>query len=86
MNKAALANENELKSLLDLLSRLEAAKIHFTLARNQEDAVSVEVVVPGQRWEIDCYSDGKIDVEIFRSDGAIRDASAIDELFHDFSD
>jgi hypothetical protein len=86
MNKAAVINENELKSLLDLFNRLESAKIHFTLARNQEDAVTVEVAVPGQRWEIDCYSDGRIDVEVFRSDGTIRDATAIDELFRDFSD
>jgi hypothetical protein len=74
------------RGLLELLGRLEAAKIHFTLARNQEDAITVEVAVPGQRWEIDCHSDGRIDVEIFKSDGAIRDASAIDELLHNFSD
>ncbi|HVA45101.1 MAG TPA: hypothetical protein VNH11_01835 [Pirellulales bacterium] len=86
MNKSVVIHENELKGVLELLGRLEAAKIHFTLARNQEDAITVEVAVPGQRWEIDCYSNGMLQVEIFKSDGSIRDASAIDELFQDFSD
>jgi hypothetical protein len=86
MNRATVIKQNEFKSLLDLLSRLETAKIHFTRARNQEDAITVEVAVPGQRWEIDCYADGRMDVEVFKSDGAVRDASAIDELFQSFSD
>lgn len=86
MNKPAVLNERDLVGLLELLSRLEAAKIHFTLARNQEDAITIEVAVPGQRWEIDCYVNGKTEVEIFKSEGTVRDASAIDELFHDFSD
>jgi hypothetical protein len=85
MNKAVLP-DRDLRALLELLSRLEAAKIHFTLVRNQEDAITIEVAVPGQRWEIDCYGNGKMEVEIFKSDGAIRDASAIDELLHNFSD
>lgn len=86
MNKPAILNEHDLGGLLDLLRRLEAAKIHFTLARNQEDAITIEVAVPGQRWEIDFYGDGRTDVEVFKSDGAIRDASAIDKLLRDFSD
>jgi hypothetical protein len=86
MNDNLLLSDNELKRILELLNRLDAAKIHFRLARNQEEAISIEVAVPGQRWEIDCYANGRIDVEVFKSDGSIRDASAIDELFRDFSD
>lgn len=86
MNKPAVLNDRDLQDVLELLGRLEAAKIHFTLARHQEDAITIEVVVPGQRWEIDCYGNGKMDIEIFKSDGAIRDASAIEELLQAFSD
>ena len=86
MNKASVINENELKGLLELLNRLEAAKIHFTLSRNQEDAITIDVAVPGQRWEIDCHLNGKMEVEVFKSDGTILDASAIDDLFNNFSD
>lgn len=86
MSKPAVISDHELNGLLELLSRLEAAKIHFTLARHREDAITIEVAVPGQRWEIDCFGNGRMDIEVFRSDGAIRDASAMDELFHNFSD
>ena len=86
MNAKSPVSENLLQSVLDLLNRLEKAKIHYKLTHSQDDAISINVVVPGQRWEIDCYSNGRADVEIFKSDGSIRDASAIDELFRDFSD
>lgn len=86
MTKRALLNDPDLAGLLELLGRLESAKIHFTLTRNREDAVTIEVAVPGQRWEIDCCDNGRVDVEVFKSDGLIRDASAIEELFRDFSD
>lgn len=79
-------NENELRSFLELLNRLEAGKINFKLARNQEDAIAIEVAVPGQRWENDCYANGAIDVEVFKSDGTIHSAAALEELFREFSD
>jgi hypothetical protein len=78
--------ENLLKKVLELLNRLENAKIYYKLAHNQEDAISIEVAVPGQRWEIDCYWNGVTDVEIFKSDGTILDATAVDQLLRDFSD
>lgn len=85
MSKQAVVNDRDLKGLLELLGRLETAKIQFTLARHQEDAITIDVAVPGQRWEINCYGNGRMEVEVFKSDGTIRDASAIDELLHDFS-
>jgi hypothetical protein len=51
----------------------------------KEDAITIEVAVPGQRWEIDCYPDGNIEVEVFKSDGSIRGRNDIDELLRDFA-
>jgi hypothetical protein len=79
-------SENLLAKVLELLNRLEQAKIHYKLAHNQEDAISIEIAVPGQRWEIDCYANGITDVEIFRSDGSIHDETALEELLHSFAD
>jgi hypothetical protein len=79
-------NGTELEKILALLKRLQEARIFYTLAHNQEDAISIQVVVPGQRWEIDCHVNGTVDVEIFKSDGVIHDSTAIDRLFRDFSD
>jgi hypothetical protein len=86
MSRNSVTTENLLKDVLDLLKRLDEAKIHYRVAHNQEDAITVEVAVPGQRWEIDCYGNGATEVEIFRSDGSIKDGSAIEQLFRDFSD
>src|SRR5439155_19252181 len=77
-------SDNLLK-VLGLLNRLEQAKIHYNLAHNQEDAITIEVAVPGQRWEIDCYSNGTRAVEIFKSNGTIGDKTAIDQLLRDFA-
>lgn len=73
--------------LSQLLARLRAAGLYYTLRDTREDAVvSVDVSVPGARWEIDFLSDGTIDVEIFRSDGAIHDECKLEELFQQFTD
>lgn len=73
-------------TILELLKRLEEARIFYTLAHNQEDAISIQVVVPGQLWEIDYHANGDVDVEIFKSDGSIYHSEAIEQLFRDFSD
>jgi hypothetical protein len=72
--------------LLHLLDRLDKAHIHYTLMRSRHDAISVAVVVPGQRWEIDVLADGEVNVEVFRSDGAIYEEPKLEDLFRDFSD
>ncbi len=73
-------------NLSSFLTRLEAAKISFQVARNRYDAVSVVVAVPGQRWEVDFLDDGDIEVERFVSSGQIDDESALDELFAKFTE
>lgn len=73
--------------LLSFLTRLAQAKIHFKLAYNRDDGITVEIAVPGERWEVDFLVDGTIDVERFRSTGEVEDgAEAIEELFRTFSD
>ena len=79
-------SESLLDKVLELLNRLERAKIHYKLAHHQEDAITIEIAVPGQRCQIDCYSNGTTDVEIFRSDGSIRDKTALNELLEGFSE
>jgi hypothetical protein len=79
-------SSNSFEKLLDLLDRLDKANIYYTLAHSQQDAITVKVDVPGQRWEIDYYSNGTIDVEVLKSDGSIRHEDAIEELLRKFSD
>ena len=77
---------DKLDNMLDLLRRLDKAKIYFTLLRVRDEAIMVMAHVPGERWEIEYMEDGTIMVEVFRSDGEIRGQKALDQLFSEFSD
>ncbi len=79
-------NQDRFARILAFLHQLEDAKIHFSLDRYREDAISVHIDVPGERWEVDFLDDGSVDVERFKSDGEIYDEAAFEELFSKFSD
>jgi hypothetical protein len=66
--------------LLGFLRRLTEARIPYTLRHSRDDAVMVEVVVPGERWEVDFLEDGDVDVEVFRSSGVTAADGLIDRL------
>jgi hypothetical protein len=51
--------------LYTLLQDLESASIHFTLARDREDTVRVNVTLVGERVEIDVFDDGHMEVSRF---------------------
>jgi hypothetical protein len=72
--------------LAALLRRLDAARIAYRLERVRDDAIAIEVAVPGERWEIEWFESGEVEVEIFRSSGEILDARALTELFARFAD
>ena len=69
-----------------LLKEIEAAKIHYRLARHDGETITIEAVVPGQRWEIQVFEDGKVQAEIFSSSGSIVDENAIRRLINQFAD
>ena len=66
--------------LLAFLRRLEEHQIHYRLNKVR-DAIMVEVAIPGQRWEVEFFPDGSIEVEEFITTGTIEDASVLDALF-----
>ena|SRR5712691_4594919 len=71
--------------LLDLLERLETAKISYDLEHSREDALMVRLVVPGEYWEIEFLKDGEIEIERYRSNGHIYDESMLEKLFAKYS-
>ncbi len=73
------------KKLFGFLSELEAKKIHYKLNKVRE-AVMVEVTVPGERWEVEFFADGNVEIEKFVSCGEIFGESEIKTLFERFSD
>ena len=66
--------------LLDFLSKLEEHDIYYRL--NQvRDAILVEIAIPGERWEVEFFRDGSVEVERFITSGKIEGTSVLDSLF-----
>ncbi|MGN6609341.1 MAG: hypothetical protein ACTHMS_20305 [Jatrophihabitans sp.] len=65
--------------LLDLLNRLDAARIWYRLHHSRPDTVMIDVAVPGWRWEIEFASDGSVAVERYRSIAGVEDDPALVE-------
>jgi hypothetical protein len=58
--------------LFKLLDELDAAHIHYALARYQPDSVMVTITLIGQRVEAAVFSDGHIEVSQFTGKEAIE--------------
>lgn len=74
-----------MKEFLDFLERLEARNIYYLIDRIR-DSVLVQIAVPGQRWEVEFFADGSIQVEKFMSEGIIYDEKELNTLFSEHSD
>jgi hypothetical protein len=72
--------------LYTLLQQLDEAGIHYTLARVRDDTVMILATVPGRRYEIEVFSDGTLEVEVFGGTGNIKGQEAVDELLENYSD
>lgn len=77
------------KRFVELLDQLREAKIAFKLGQIRDDALLIEVAVPGERWEIEFLDYGdevQVEIERFVSNGHIDDETALTELFAKYSD
>jgi len=74
-----------MNKLIDFLNELEDKKIHFKLAKYNEEYIMVEITVPGERWEVE-FSPDDVRIEKFKSDGTLFDESELKDLFVRFSD
>jgi hypothetical protein len=71
MKRPTHQTAHSLQQLLDFLCKLESLKLHFVLEHNRAEAVMVLIAVPGERWEIEFFADGSIEVEIFDGSGGV---------------
>jgi len=69
-----------------LLHQLERARIHYSLARVRDDAIMICATVPGRRYEIEVFSDGRVEVEVFGGEGRIGGQELLDNLIANYSD
>lgn len=82
-----MSTEDRFEQLLDFLEQLEEAHIYYSLAKSRFRMVSVQLVVPGERWEVD-FGEDDIDIEVFRSEGVHdwEQGAKLKELFERFAD
>ena len=76
----------DLKKMLSFLNKLEKKSIYYKLNKVRDEAIMVEVAVPGQRWEIEFLDDGSVDVEKFISEQDLYDARELEVLLKEFAD
>ena len=74
-----------MEKLLEFLNELEAKKIYYKLNKVR-DAIMVEIAVPGERWEVEFFDDGNIEIEKFISSGDIFNESELKTFFEKYSD
>ena len=76
-----------MEKLLDFLSELSKRNIFYRLSSIRPDAIMVEIAVPGERWEVEYFTDGHLEVETFIANPiGIEGEDAIKRLFNNFSD
>ena len=72
---------NALQSMLDFLVALDRAKIFYRLSRVRAEALMVEAAIPGERWEVEFFADGRVEVERFRTvAGVTSDPALLQQL------
>ncbi len=69
-----------MKKILEFLEKLDEKKIYYKLNKVR-DAIMVEIAIPGERWEVEFFANGNIEVEKFISQGEIYDESEFETLF-----
>lgn len=82
---------SSLQKLLGFLDELDRHNIYFALERARSEAIMVRVDVPGERWEIEFFADGEVEVECFRSTeagvvGGSEAQAALKRMLADFAD
>lgn len=76
------------RELLKFLNRLTDAKLHHAVRHSRPDAITVEVYVPGERWEVefvDYEDEVQVEVEVYRGGGVTGDEKMLEELFRKHS-
>lgn len=71
---------NALQKLLDFLVELDQRKLFYRLSRVRAEAIMVEVAVPGERWEVEFFADGTVEVEVFGGSRGVEGEDALGRL------
>jgi hypothetical protein len=76
---------NPMQKLLDFLCELNNRKIFYKLSHARNEAIMVEVAVPGERWEVEFFADSHVEVEVFGSNG-VKNGEQLSTLLNKYGD
>jgi len=74
-----------LESASALCAQLDRRKAVYEL-RVVREALMVVVAVPGERWEIEFFDDGRVEIERFISRGVVEQPTAPEDLLRFFDE
>ncbi len=78
---------NPFQKMLDFLTRCSENHLYYEIGYYREGAISVNVRVPGELWEVEFFADGHLEIEVLRSEGlALEGEEALERLFREFGD
>jgi len=69
-----------LSKAAEFCRELDRRHIAYELQIVRDEALMMSVPVPGERWEIEFFDDGQIELERFVSQGVAEAPSALAEL------
>ena len=64
-------------ALYEVLELLDVARLHYTLARFEPGAVTVQLTVVGARFEINVHESGEILTSTFAGDESLEEGIAV---------
>jgi len=67
-----------------LLAELDQRHVPYQIQIVRPDALMVSVAIPGERWEIEFFDDGHVEVERFTSNGVEEVIDVIPRLISYF--
>jgi hypothetical protein len=75
-----------IEQLLSFCAALDQRRARYDLRVVRPDAAMVEVAVPGERWELEFFTDGRIELERFVSQGVEERSTAPEDVLRFFDE
>lgn len=69
-----------------LCGELDRLGAPYTLGIVRDEALMVNVAIPGERWEIEFFDDGRCELEIFVSQGVTDATDIVPKVLRYFED
>jgi hypothetical protein len=70
----------------ELCRELDVRRVPYALNFARPEALMVSVAIPGERWELEFFEDGHVELERFVSTGVEADAGAPEKLLGYFNE